>query len=70
MDMADWWEPTESTYLGAVSKAKMMEAVTEAGSDAADIGTMKKADAITVAEQRLAGRRWLPAPLKAYTVEA
>jgi len=68
--MADWWEPTEETYLGAVSKAAMMKAVTEAGSDAADIATMKKADAITVAQQRLSGRRWLPAPLKAYTVEA
>lgn len=69
VDMADWWEPTEETYLGAVSKAAMMKAVTEAGSDAADIASMKKADAITVAQQRLAGRRWLPAPLKAYAVE-
>lgn len=70
VDMADWWEPTEETYLGAVSKAKMMKAVAEAGSEAADIASMKKADAITVSQQRLAGRRWLPAPLKAYTTEA
>lgn len=64
VDMADWWEPTEETYLGSVSKAAMVKAVTEAGSDAADIANMKKADAITVAQQRLAGRRWLPAPLR------
>lgn len=70
VDMADWWEPTEETYLGAVSKAAMMKAVTEAGTDAADIAGMKKADAITVAQQRLAGRRWLPSPLKAYATEA
>lgn len=69
VDMADWWEPTEETYLGAVSKAAMMKAVTEAGSDAADIAGMKKADAITCAQQRLTGRRWLPAPLKTYTIE-
>lgn len=70
VDMADWWEPTEETYLGAVSKAAMMKAVTEAGTDAADIASMKKADAITVAQQRLSGRRWLPAPLKAYAAES
>lgn len=68
VDMADWWEPTEETYLGAVSKAKMMEAVTEAGSDAADLASMKKGDAITTAQKRLNGRRWLPSPLKAYPV--
>lgn len=70
VDMADWWEPTEETYLGAVSKAAMMKAVTEAGTEAADIAGMKKADAITVAQQRLSGRRWLPSPLKAYATEA
>lgn len=67
VDMADWWEPTEETYLGAVAKAKMMEAVTEVGCDAADLVSMKKGDAIIVAQQRLSGRRWLPAPLKAYS---
>lgn len=68
VDMADWWEPTEETYLGAVSKAKMIAAVTEAGIDAADLASMKKGDAITTAQERLSGRRWLPAPLKAYAV--
>lgn len=70
LDMADWWEATDDTYLGSVSKAKMIEAITEAGMDAADLASMKKADAITTAQQRLAGRRWLPAPLRPYTVDA
>jgi ParB family chromosome partitioning protein len=66
LDMADWWAATAQTYLDAVPKAKIVAAVTEAcGAEAAaDLAAMKKADAVRAAEQRLAGTRWLPAPLR------
>jgi ParB family chromosome partitioning protein len=41
--MADWWEPTPDGYLNHVSKAKMMEAVSQAcGVAAAQPGAMKR----------------------------
>lgn len=66
LDMADWWTPTPAKYLSSVSKAKMIEAVTEAaGADAAkEVGGMKKAEAVEFCAAKLEGTRWLPAPLK------
>lgn len=66
LDMADYWEATAETYLGAVPKAKLAEAVAEAAGaeSAASIAGMKKADAIVYAAQQLAGKRWLPVALR------
>jgi ParB family chromosome partitioning protein len=66
LDMADWWSATGQTYLEAVPKARIVAVVTEAcGTEAAaDLAAMKKADAVRAAEQRLAGTRWLPGPLR------
>lgn len=66
LDMADWWEPTEASYLGAVSKAMIVEAVTDAGmpEDAGALGKLKKGEAVQKAEALLAGKRWLPAVLR------
>jgi ParB family chromosome partitioning protein len=65
LDMADWWTPTASSYLGAVSKAMIVEAVKEAGmpEDAEALGKLKKGEAVAKAEELLAGKRWLPAVL-------
>jgi ParB family chromosome partitioning protein len=66
LDMADWWEPTAQTYLDAVPKARIVQAVAEAcgAQAAADLASMKKADAVKAAEARLAGTRWLPTLLR------
>jgi ParB family chromosome partitioning protein len=66
LDMAGWWQPTAQSYLGRVSKARILEAVREGVSpQAADnLAKLKKDALIAHAEERLAGKRWLPAPLR------
>lgn len=70
VDMADWWYPTTANYLGNVSKAKMIEAVTESvGAEAAQpIGKMKSDEAIAATAALLDGKRWLPSTLRPYPV--
>jgi ParB family chromosome partitioning protein len=66
LDMADWWDATRDSYFGRVSKALILEAVAEGVSKEAaeNISKMKK-DAMAVrAEERLAGKRWLPKVLR------
>lgn len=66
LDMANWWEATEASYLGAVSKSLIVEAVKGAGmaEDAATLDKLKKGEAVTEAQKLLAGKRWLPAVLR------
>ena len=66
LDMADWWEPTAQSYLNHVPKAQIVQALKEVGPDLVDdgVGTMKKDVLIVKAASRLAGKRWLPAPLR------
>ncbi len=66
LDMTEWWTPTVTSYFGAVSKALVAEAVTEAGlpDDGKAIEKMKKADAAAKAEAVLSGKGWLPAVLR------
>jgi ParB family chromosome partitioning protein len=66
LDMADWWTPTPGKFLTSVSKAQLIEAVTEAESAevARPMEKMTKADAVTYADAKLQGKRWLPAALK------
>jgi ParB family chromosome partitioning protein len=66
LDMADWWEPTPEGYLNHVPKAQIVEALTEAGPELAGDGleAMKKDALVTAAASRLAGKRWLPEPLR------
>ena len=66
LDMADWWEPTPEGYLNHVPKAQIVEALKEAGPDLAGGGVeaMKKDALVTAAASRLAGKRWLPEPLR------
>jgi ParB family chromosome partitioning protein len=62
LDMTGYWRPTVRTYLGRITKARILEAVREAVSDeAADrMAQMKKQDMAEAAGQLLAGTGWLP----------
>ena len=67
LDMAAaGWQATVDTYLGRVTKARILAAVREArGEDAARrLEGMKKDDMAKSAEGLLAGSRWLAEPLR------
>jgi ParB family chromosome partitioning protein len=67
LDMAAaGWEATVETYLGRITKARILAAVREArGDDAARrLEGMKKGEMAETAEGLLAGSGWLPEPLR------
>ncbi|TYC86158.1 ParB/RepB/Spo0J family partition protein [Novosphingobium sp. BW1] len=67
LDMvAAGWKPTVDMFLGRVTKARILQAVTEAkGPQTADrIAHLKKGDMAAQAETLLAGSGWLPEPLR------
>lgn len=66
LDMTGYWRPTVRTYLGRITKARILEAVREGVSaEAADrIADMKKPDMAGTAEQLLASTDWLPAVMR------
>ncbi|ALC14385.1 ParB/RepB/Spo0J family partition protein [Sphingopyxis sp. 113P3] len=71
LDVAKDWTPTVDSYLGRVTKAHIVEAVSEGVSEdaARRIADMKKPDMALAAEQLLAGTGWLPAVLRTPTPE-
>lgn len=73
LDMAAaGWRPGVDTFLGRVTKARILQAVAEAkGQDAADrIAHLKKGDMASQAEALLAETGWLPEPLRTAHAEA
>ena len=71
LDMAKaGWAATADSYLGRVTKARILEAVREAkGDKAADrIAGLKKPDMVAAAEELLAGTGWLPEVLRTPTL--
>lgn len=66
LDMADWWEPTRESYLSRVPKTLVLEAVSEAINPqaAGNLERLKKEPMARHAEELLAGKRWLPEPLR------
>ena len=67
LDMAAaGWTPTVDSYLGRVTKARIVQAVREAkGEPAAQaIAPLKKGEMAERAEELLAGTGWLPEPLR------
>lgn len=70
LDMADWWRPTRLGYLGRVSKARLLAAVSEAVSPQAaeNIAHMKKEAMAVRAEELLATIRWVPKELRTRTI--
>jgi ParB family chromosome partitioning protein len=62
-DIAKWFTPTAENFFLRVSKAKIAEALTEAGkSPTADISKCKKAQLAALAETEIRGTNWLPGP--------
>lgn len=66
LDMTRTWSATAAGYFSRVSKARVLEAVTEAvgAEEAGRIAGMKKADMAEAAERLLEGRGWLPPVLR------
>ena len=66
LDMTGYWRPTVRTYLGRITKARILEAVREAIGDEAAIrmAVMKKQDMAEAAEQLLAATGWLPPSMR------
>jgi ParB family chromosome partitioning protein len=66
VDMAKWWAPTPETFLSVVSKPVLAAAVADVGGKTAgeQLLPMKKDAAIAAAAQHLAGKGWLPKPLR------
>lgn len=66
LDMSDWWSPTAARYLGAVTKAQIVDAVTEGVSPEAGerLVGLKKTEMVEAAEPQLVAARWLPACLR------
>jgi ParB family chromosome partitioning protein len=62
LDMRRWWSASAGSYLSHVSKARIVEVVTEAAGDrdAAPLAALNKAGAVAAAEKALAGKGWLP----------
>ena len=72
LDMAAaGWIPTADSYLGRVTKARILDAVREAkGAKAADrIAHLKKAEMAKEAERLLDGTGWVPEPLRTADLE-
>lgn len=67
LDMAAYWQPTAASYFSKVSKALILEAVTEGVSREAaeNLAALKKDALADHAEKRLSGTGWLPALLRA-----
>jgi ParB family chromosome partitioning protein len=66
LDMTGYWRPTVRSYLGRVTKARILEAVCEgvSGEAAERMVDMKKIDMAETAEQLLAATDWLPPLLR------
>jgi len=65
LDMADWWQPTETNFLGQVTKAEIVRAVSDGVSplEGRRVADLKKGEMAARAETLLASSRWLPRPL-------
>ncbi|MEY9460245.1 hypothetical protein ABH973_000658 [Bradyrhizobium ottawaense] len=66
LDMTGYWRPTVRSYLGRVTKARILEAVCEgvSGEAAERMVDMKKVEMAEAAAQLLAGTGWLPSLLR------
>lgn len=63
---AGGWTPTVESYLGRVTKARILQAVREAKGEpaAGRIAHLKKGEMAGQAQDLLAGSGWLPEPLR------
>lgn len=65
LDMAVWFSPTAESYFSRVSRAQILDAIDDAtGSHAPALEKLKKSELAVRAEQLVAGKAWLPEPLR------
>lgn len=65
LDMAAWFTPSAGNYFGRISKAAIIDALTEAKGGIAPAWTkLKKTELAVLAERELAGTGWLPEILR------
>ncbi|WP_224761004.1 hypothetical protein [Brevundimonas aurantiaca] len=66
LDMTGTWTATAASYFSRVSKARVLEAVTEATTpeEAGRIAGFKKGDMADAAERLVEGKGWLPSVLR------
>jgi ParB family chromosome partitioning protein len=64
MDMRHWFTPTADNFFNKVSKARILEAMTEAGKANSSAANLKKGPLAELAETTLAGTGWLPEPMR------
>jgi ParB family chromosome partitioning protein len=67
LDLRRWWRPTAEGYFKSISKAAILQAVSEAVSPAAAarMDTLKKKDLASEADSALGASGWLPPFLRA-----
>jgi len=72
LDMADWWQPTHGGFFELLTKDHIVKAVSEGASkeSARGLADRKKSQMGRDAEALLAGKRWLPEPLRVSRTEA
>ncbi|BCH05685.1 chromosome partitioning protein ParB (plasmid) [Mesorhizobium sp. 131-2-5] len=66
LDMKHWWSP-EAPFLSRLSKADIADVLREAGCSetaAKSVERSPKDEAVALAEKELAGKGWLPVPLR------
>lgn len=66
LDMKDWFTPTADNYFSRVGKQQNLDAVTEAKGQphAPALEKLKKGELAKQAERLVAGKGWLPKPLR------
>lgn len=66
LNMVETWAATAASYFSRVSKARVLDAVTEAVNpeEAGRIAGFRKADMAEAAERLVEGKGWLPVPLR------
>ena len=65
MDMRRWFTPTADNFFSKVSKTRILEALTEAGTAPnSNAASLKKGPLTELAETTLAGTGWLPEPIR------
>jgi ParB family chromosome partitioning protein len=70
LDMSKWFTPTAENFFSKVSKARIAEALTEAGKPpAVEIAKLKKAEMAAFAEKEIHSKGWLPEPVRISVIE-
>jgi ParB family chromosome partitioning protein len=67
VDMTNWFETTADSYFGHINRRGIEQAVLEARGPEAALAVSaasKKAEAVLIAERRVKGSGWLPAPVR------